>query len=286
MTFLSLPLHSLQYAEIVVRSMDPDVDFSNLSFSVRPTCPPSSPLTNVDNVDVQVRAVCDARGSYLSICLGRPSGEPSSLSAPAIESSPSPPWSIGSDGSSDGNEALLGEFLQSARRTDEFLDALHGGKAAWGNDANGFSGASGSPSASLSSPYGFGGYFSGSFDGLPSPPLTASSSSAGYSDPEGSPFAYGCTLDDEIPISGSSEAVKRARSVAKMIPVSRKKPALKCHYPGCDAHFSRQHDRMRHEVNKHGHKCEFTCDTCRRFFSNASTLERHRCTGVPPAMAA
>ena len=40
MTFLSLPLHSLQYAEIVVRSMDPDVDFSNLSFSVRPTCPP------------------------------------------------------------------------------------------------------------------------------------------------------------------------------------------------------------------------------------------------------
>ena len=30
-----------------------------------------------------------------------------------------------------------------------------------------------------------------------------------------------------------------------MIPVSRKKPALKCHYPGCDAHFSRQHDRMR-----------------------------------------
>lgn len=274
-----------------MRSMSPDVDFSNLSFSVRPTCPPSSPLTSVDNVDVQVRAVCDGRGgTYLAISLGRPNGEPSTLSAPSIEQSPSPPsWSIGSDGGQDGNEALLGDFLQSARRTDDFLDALHGAKSSsWpGSDANGFNGISSSPPASLSSPYAFGGYFSGSFDGLPSPPLTASSSTS-YSDPEASPFAYGCSLEDEIPISGHSDAVKRARSVAKMIPVSvtRKKPALKCHYPSCDAHFSRQHDRMRHEVNKHGHKCEWTCDTCRRFFSNASTLERHRCTGVPPAMAA
>ncbi|KAF8152301.1 hypothetical protein B0H34DRAFT_755037 [Crassisporium funariophilum] len=46
---------------------------------------------------------------------------------------------------------------------------------------------------------------------------------------------------------------------------------------GCSERFSRQHDRLRHEVAKHGKICEFSCDDCGRFFSTKKTLGNHKC---------
>ncbi|KAG6820303.1 hypothetical protein H0H93_002567 [Arthromyces matolae] len=46
---------------------------------------------------------------------------------------------------------------------------------------------------------------------------------------------------------------------------------------GCSERFSRQHDRLRHEVAKHGKVCEFLCDECGRFFSTSKTLGNHKC---------
>lgn len=46
---------------------------------------------------------------------------------------------------------------------------------------------------------------------------------------------------------------------------------------GCMELFSRQHDRLRHEVAKHGKVCEWVCGSCQRFFSSSRTLERHKC---------
>ncbi|KAF9466698.1 hypothetical protein BDZ94DRAFT_130337 [Collybia nuda] len=46
---------------------------------------------------------------------------------------------------------------------------------------------------------------------------------------------------------------------------------------GCSEKFSRQHDRLRHEVAKHGKICEFSCSACGRFFSSSKTLGNHKC---------
>ncbi|PBK71543.1 uncharacterized protein ARMOST_11965 [Armillaria ostoyae] len=46
---------------------------------------------------------------------------------------------------------------------------------------------------------------------------------------------------------------------------------------GCGERFSRQHDRLRHEVAKHNKVCEFSCEACGRFFSMAKTLGNHKC---------
>ncbi|KAH9933803.1 uncharacterized protein B0H18DRAFT_951784 [Fomitopsis serialis] len=46
---------------------------------------------------------------------------------------------------------------------------------------------------------------------------------------------------------------------------------------GCQEHFSRQHDRLRHEVTKHGRVCEWVCEQCRKFFSSKRTLSNHNC---------
>jgi hypothetical protein len=58
------------------------------------------------------------------------------------------------------------------------------------------------------------------------------------------------------------------------------KPKPKVSFPcteGCSERFSRQHDRLRHEVAKHGKICEFSCDDCGRFFSTKKTLGNHKC---------
>jgi hypothetical protein len=58
------------------------------------------------------------------------------------------------------------------------------------------------------------------------------------------------------------------------------KPKPRSSFPctlGCNERFSRQHDRLRHEVAKHGKVCEFLCDDCGRFFSTKKTLGNHKC---------
>jgi hypothetical protein len=58
------------------------------------------------------------------------------------------------------------------------------------------------------------------------------------------------------------------------------KPKPRASFPctlGCPESFSRQHDRLRHEVAKHGKICEFLCDECGRFFSSSKTLGNHKC---------
>jgi len=58
------------------------------------------------------------------------------------------------------------------------------------------------------------------------------------------------------------------------------KPKPRSSFPctlGCQERFSRQHDRLRHEVAKHGKICEFSCEDCGRFFSTKKTLGNHKC---------
>ncbi|THU77738.1 hypothetical protein K435DRAFT_701741, partial [Dendrothele bispora CBS 962.96] len=47
---------------------------------------------------------------------------------------------------------------------------------------------------------------------------------------------------------------------------------------GCSETFSRQHDRFRHEVTKHGYKSKWTCQSCSGFFSSQKSLKKHKCT--------
>lgn len=61
------------------------------------------------------------------------------------------------------------------------------------------------------------------------------------------------------------------------------KPKPPAHFPctmGCSEHFSRQHDRLRHEVVKHRRPC-WSCPDCKRFFSTEKTLKNHsdKCVG-------
>ncbi|TFK53423.1 hypothetical protein OE88DRAFT_1248624 [Heliocybe sulcata] len=60
------------------------------------------------------------------------------------------------------------------------------------------------------------------------------------------------------------------------IPKPRK--VIPCTQPGCLETFTRQHDRLRHEVAQHGKICEFSCPSCHRFFSSAAMLEKHKCS--------
>ncbi|KAJ7736665.1 hypothetical protein B0H16DRAFT_1466559 [Mycena metata] len=46
---------------------------------------------------------------------------------------------------------------------------------------------------------------------------------------------------------------------------------------GCTMHFSRKHDRLRHEVNRHGRICDWECKMCLGFFSSEVSLKKHRC---------
>lgn len=57
------------------------------------------------------------------------------------------------------------------------------------------------------------------------------------------------------------------------------KTSLPCTMPGCQEMFSRQHDRLRHEVSQHGKSCEWSCSVCRRFFSSERMLQIHKCQG-------
>lgn len=51
-----------------------------------------------------------------------------------------------------------------------------------------------------------------------------------------------------------------------------------CSFPPCAEKFSRRHDQLRHEVYKHGKRCEWVCSRCNSFFSYERSLEKHVCT--------
>ena len=51
-----------------------------------------------------------------------------------------------------------------------------------------------------------------------------------------------------------------------------------CSFPPCTEKFSRRHDQLRHEVYKHGKRCEWVCQKCNSFFSYERSLEKHQCT--------
>ncbi|KAH6904856.1 hypothetical protein BKA70DRAFT_1373276 [Coprinopsis sp. MPI-PUGE-AT-0042] len=99
---------------------------------------------------------------------------------------------------------------------------------------------------------------------------------------------------DVSPLRGENEKPDRRRFPCHIIGCERKftsqytlkvhmeahKPKPRVSFPcteGCSERFSRQHDRLRHEVAKHGKVCEFLCDDCGRFFSTKKTLGNHKC---------
>ncbi|KAL5526645.1 hypothetical protein ACEPAF_8369 [Sanghuangporus sanghuang] len=53
---------------------------------------------------------------------------------------------------------------------------------------------------------------------------------------------------------------------------------FQCSFPPCTEKFSRRHDQLRHEVYKHGKRCEWVCARCNSFFSYERSLEKHVCT--------
>uniref|UniRef100_A0A0W0FR28 C2H2-type domain-containing protein n=1 Tax=Moniliophthora roreri TaxID=221103 RepID=A0A0W0FR28_MONRR len=58
------------------------------------------------------------------------------------------------------------------------------------------------------------------------------------------------------------------------------RPKHKRRYPCtmCDALFSRNHDRYRHEVSQHGKRTEWECECCMQCFSSENSLIRHDCS--------
>ncbi|KAJ7437428.1 hypothetical protein B0H11DRAFT_1885148 [Mycena galericulata] len=129
----------------------------------------------------------------------------------------------------------------------------------------------------------------------PSPPSTSPSASSATSDtsPGSSPTFYGF-----FPPSPSVSSASPRRKFKCLKPECKRlfknSHRLKVHLEthkskaprvfqctaGCAAFFSRQHDRLRHEVTQHGRKCEWVCEICSVFFSTSKTLENHRCKGA------
>ncbi|KAF5356609.1 hypothetical protein D9758_008300 [Tetrapyrgos nigripes] len=67
------------------------------------------------------------------------------------------------------------------------------------------------------------------------------------------------------------------RRKSKKTPRRRKsKGDLPCHY-GCGSTFTRQHDRLRHEVYRHKHKSNWTCGLCSKFFHSLKNYRNHKC---------
>ncbi|KAF8634055.1 hypothetical protein AX17_004319 [Amanita inopinata Kibby_2008] len=56
---------------------------------------------------------------------------------------------------------------------------------------------------------------------------------------------------------------------------SKERKPFACSVASCPERFSRKHDRLRHEVGRHGLGSEWKCGTCQRFFSTKATMERH-----------
>jgi hypothetical protein len=64
------------------------------------------------------------------------------------------------------------------------------------------------------------------------------------------------------------------------------KPKPKALFPcrlGCSKKYSRNHDRLRHEVEKHGKVCKFKCESCGKSMWRKKALEKHECPVAPGA---
>ncbi|KAK7029389.1 hypothetical protein VNI00_014643 [Paramarasmius palmivorus] len=77
---------------------------------------------------------------------------------------------------------------------------------------------------------------------------------------------------DSPSVSSPGPGPERTRSRSK-----KPKRKLPCTM-GCSEQFSRQHDRFRHEVSKHGLETKWVCDKCRGFFSSEKSLNVHKCS--------
>lgn len=132
-----------------------------------------------------------------------------------------------------------------------------------------------------------------------SPSLSSASASSSSPSPQRldlSPESFTMDLAPTLPPTASKPTSSAARRrfpcsfcTKKMTSQYTLRVHLEAHKPkprasflcrmggGCTESFSRQHDRLRHEVAKHDKVCEFTCDHCNRFFSSSKTLGNHKC---------
>jgi len=156
----------------------------------------------------------------------------------------------------------------------------------------------------------FSSYMSGSSPPALSPSLSSSSSSSAPSPRDSSPSLPAVIEFTENPYSRDSSPTNPNNTYydPSLTPEQNQRRRFSCTIPGCvrrftsqytlkvhlEAHrpkprvslpctmgcserFSRQHDRLRHEVAKHGKVCEWLCDECGRFFSTSRTLGNHKC---------
>lgn len=59
------------------------------------------------------------------------------------------------------------------------------------------------------------------------------------------------------------------------------KASFPCRLAGCSKKYSRNHDRLRHEVEKHGKVCKFKCESCGKSMWRKKALENHECRVAP-----
>lgn len=88
----------------------------------------------------------------------------------------------------------------------------------------------------------------------------------------------GCGKSYACGISGCTRRFKSQHTLrSHMEAHKQKRPTVFTCTQGCFEQFTRQHDRLRHEVAKHGKVSDWQCEDCRRSFSSKKTLAHHKC---------
>ncbi|KAJ7137764.1 hypothetical protein C8R44DRAFT_336571 [Mycena epipterygia] len=113
----------------------------------------------------------------------------------------------------------------------------------------------------------------------PSSSASTSSGPGSVADPDDSP-SPGVPVTNSTPLScrfpGCPRILFREHTRKKHEESHKPKAPVPCSEPGCGTTFSRAHDRLRHEVREHNHPCH-RCSVCDSFFTNKTTLGRHKC---------
>ncbi|KAI4294428.1 hypothetical protein K525DRAFT_290829 [Schizophyllum commune Loenen D] len=128
--------------------------------------------------------------------------------------------------------------------------------------------------SSYSSPYSSASSPSSSPVSLPmlTPPSTS------HGPPVKDPKPYAC------PIPSCTKRCKTQHTLSVHLRAHSKpktRPEFPCSVPGCHLHFSRRHDRLRHEVAKHNKTTDVhRCRECGHVFSFKKTLGNHRCSAA------